>query len=135
MCASPVVCPHDPSLAAVVTGAGLVAPVVSCGGVWAGVLPASAASPEAASLGYTAASRLGRPALHPRRRAAPHGAWMPGMTARVSFLTPCLVSYPPRGAAPCPPLATGPGAPPTSGLDHGRPRCSSRLWRPRQGDR
>src|SRR6266851_4662129 len=46
-----------------------------------------------------------------------------------------LVSCPPRGAAPCPPLATGPGAPPTSGLDHGRPLCSSRLWTPRQGGR
>ena len=47
----------------------------------------------------------------------------------------CLVSCPPRGAAPCPPLATGPGAPPTSGLDHGCPLCSSRLWTPHQGGR
>src|SRR5215467_15590831 len=33
----------------------------------------------------------------------------------------------------CPPLITGPGVPPTSGLDHGRLRCSSCLRTPPQG--
>src|SRR5262249_45692760 len=84
MCASPIVYLPDPAPAAVTTGAGQVAPVVSRRGVWAGARPAEAASPGVAGLGHAAASRVGRPPctrVPARTLVVP---WMLGVTVRVS---------------------------------------------------
>src|SRR5690348_4101455 len=119
MYASPVVCPHDPASAAAATGARQVARVVSRSEVWAGALQAGAASPGIASLVHAAASRVGPPPCGclGGQRAAP-STLLPPILSRVVSSTRC---------GPCPPLATGPGAPPASGLDHRRPGGSSHL--------